>query len=344
MEALKKNFQKILIIQTAFLGDVLLTLSMIHHLRKRFQKAEIDIVVRPEADEIREISCDLSKVIVFDKKNNRMKNTLKLIKTIQAKNYDLLISPHRSFRSGFISYLSGIPKRICFDNASLPFLYTDQIKYQKNRHEIERNLDLISEFVYVDDWKEKIPINMSDSTLNKKLKNWIKFKQKIICVAPFSEWYTKKYPEAYFIRLIEMLINSGCKVILLGGRKDVEDSNQIAFGLKSKDNFVNLAGQLSIYESISVIDKSNLLICNDSAPIHMGTLTNCPVLAIYGSTVPEFGFYPYRKVDKIIQIENLYCKPCGIHGHKSCPEKHFRCMDELKPEKVFEVVKNMIEI
>ncbi|MBU2446079.1 MAG: glycosyltransferase family 9 protein [Bacteroidetes bacterium] len=341
---MKKNFRKILILQTAFLGDVLLTLPMIHHLRKIFQNAEIDIVVRPEAKKIGEISLDLNNVIVFDKRNKNIKNTIELIKTIRSKKYDLLISPHRSFRSSLISFLSRIPRRICFDKASFSFLYTDEVEYRKDKHEIERNLALISEFVEVSDWKGKIPIKIFENPINEKLTDWIKSESKIICIAPFSEWYTKKYPETYFVRLIDSLISIGYKVILLGGLKDLENSDRITSDFKSNADIINFTGRLSISESISIVDKCDLLICNDSAPTHMGTLTSCPVLTIYGSTIPEFGFYPYREIDKVIQIENLYCKPCGIHGQKSCPEKHFRCMNELEPEQVFTVVKDLIKM
>lgn len=344
METLKKNYRKILILQTAFLGDVLLTLPMIHHLRKNFQDAEIDIIVRPEAAEIGMISLDVNNIIVFDKRNKNIKHTFELIKTIRSKKYDLLISPHRSFRSSCISYLSGIPQRICFDTASFSFLYTDQVEYRKDKHEIERNLVLITELVKVSNWKEKIPIRMSEVPINEKFKDWIISHHKIIAVAPFSEWCTKKYPETYFVRLIDSLISIGYKVILLGGLKDLENSNRIISYFKSNADIINFTGRLCISESISVIDKCDLLICNDSAPTHMGTLTRCPVLTIYGSTIPEFGFYPYREIDKVIQIENLYCKPCGIHGRKSCPEKHFRCMNDLKPEQVFTVVKDLINV
>ncbi|MBM4175743.1 MAG: lipopolysaccharide heptosyltransferase II [Ignavibacteria bacterium] len=343
METLIKKQTKILILQTAFLGDVLLTLPLIHHLRKIFSDSEIDLIVRPDAAEVSEISCDLNRVIIFDKKKNGLRNTFNLIKAIRKKKYDLLISPHRSYRSSLISFFSGIPKRIGFDTASFSILYSDKVKYQKNVHEVERNISLISEFRKVQEWEQLIPIKPSAAELHKKLISWNNSKQQIVCIAPFSEWYTKRYPQDYFIKLIELLIKSEIKVLIIGGKKDLSDSNKIVESISSSECVLNLTGQLSIRESIDVIGKCNLLISNDSAPTHMAMFTTCPVLTIYGSTIPGFGFYPYRSFDSVIQIDELYCKPCGIHGFITCPENHFRCMRELKPELVFEQVKKMLQ-
>ncbi len=343
METLNHNFNKILIIQTAFLGDVLLTLPLIHHLRRIFTSVDIDLIIRPDAAEVGDLSCDLNRVIIFDKKKHGLRNTINLIKSIRGKKYDLLISPHRSFRSSIISLLSGISKRIGFDKASMSFLYTTRVKYRSELHEIERNLSLISEFGKISNWKQKIPIKRINPSLNKKIRSLIKSEQRIICVAPFSEWFTKKYPEDYVVKLIQMIINSDSNVVLIGGKKDEEDAKKVSESFEANNRFLDLTGRLSIHESIELIDKCNLLISNDSSPTHMAMFTDSPVLTIYGSTIPEFGFYPFRSIDSIVQINDLYCKPCGIHGHKKCPQKHFRCMRELKPELVFEQVKKMLK-
>ncbi|MCX8011381.1 MAG: glycosyltransferase family 9 protein, partial [Ignavibacteria bacterium] len=135
--------------------------------------------------------------------------------------------------------------------------------------------------------------------------------------------------------LIQLLVQNKLNIILIGGKEDAYLGNFILPECLVEDSLINLIGALTVSETICLLDKCDLLICNDSAPTHMGCLTNCKVLTIYGSTIPQFGFYPFREYDSVIQIENLYCKPCGIHGRVKCPEKHFKCMMDLKPEKVF---------
>jgi heptosyltransferase-2 len=170
---------------------------------------------------------------------------------------------------------------------------------------------------------------------------WKTNKEKIVVIAPGTNWETKRYPEYYYAALINKLINDGIKIVLIGSNDDFELGLKIEKYIKGHNHLLNLIGKLKLKESISLINLSDLLICNDSAPTHMGVFTNTPVLTIYGSTIPEFGFYPFREFDRIVQIENLYCKPCGIHGHKRCPEKHFKCMIDLKPDIVYQ---NAIEI
>ncbi len=347
-------FKKIVVIQTAFLGDVLLTLPMIYHLKKKFPNAKIDVVVRPESSEIKFLLPSIDEVILLDKSREKIKNTMQLIKKLKKSEYDLLISPHRSFRTSMISYLSKIPITVGFDIASASFLYSKRVKYSSSKHEIERNLDLIKDFlgdynlplhsVVVAGWKEKIPLNLVPYIKNEKFNSWIKDEEKIIAIAPGTVWNTKKYPEEYFAILIRDLLKQNIEIILLGSNKDRITTQKILSlteGSNSK-SIIDFSGELNVSESISVIDKCKVLVCNDSAPTHMGLFTNCKVLTIYGSTIPEFGFYPYRDEDAIIQIEKLYCKPCGIHGRRFCPEIHFRCMYDLKPEYVLKKILEMI--
>lgn len=337
-------FKKIVVIQTAFLGDVLLTLPMIYHLNKKFPNTEIDIVVRPESAEIKSLLPSINEVIPFDKSSKKMKNMIQLIEKLKKGNYDLLISPHRSFRTSMISYFSKIQNSIGFDIASVSFFYSKRVKYNGSKHEIERNLELIKDFIGEFNWKEKITLNLVPYIKNEKFNSWIKNEEKIIAIAPGTVWNTKKYPEEYFAILIRDLLKQNIKIILLGSNKDRITTQKILSLIEGSNSksIIDFSGELKVSESISVIEKCKVLVCNDSAPTHMGIFTNCKVLTIYGSTIPEFGFYPYRDDDAFIQIEKLYCKPCGIHGRKFCPEIHFRCMYDLTPELILKRIIEMI--
>ena len=95
-------------------------------------------------------------------------------------------------------------------------------------------------------------------------------------------------------------------------------------------------------ESIELLKRVEILISNDSAPTHLGVCADIPVLTIYCSTVPEFGFYPYNKKSSYISYDDLECKPCGIHGLKECPIKTFNCGNLIEPLQVFMKIKEML--
>ena len=340
METLiRNNFERILVIQTAFLGDVLLTLPLAHHLKKINPAYKVSFLIKKELNQISEIYNGIDEFILIDK-SKYLTSIFDIVKKIKNR-FDVVISPHRSARSALISYLSNARIRISFDKSSLNFLYSHLVTYRKDQHEIKRNLSLLTYFSKYIDWKERIKLNLDDYIFNDQFMFWKTNKEKIVVIAPGTNWETKRYPEYYYAALINKLIDDGIKIVLIGSNDDFELGLKIEKYIKAHNHLLNLIGKLKLKESISLINLSDLLICNDSAPTHMGVFTNTPVLTIYGSTIPEFGFYPFREFDRIVQIENLYCKPCGIHGHKRCPEKHFKCMIELKPEIVYQ---NAIEI
>ena len=128
-------------------------------------------------------------------------------------------------------------------------------------------------------------------------------------------------------------------VVLVGGKDDIS----ICMDIKKKfnDSVKSFAGELSIAESMELIRNCSLLICNDSAPTHMGMATGTPTLTIYCSTVPDFGFYPYTRNSSFISFDELTCKPCGIHGHNKCPIKTFDCGYKLNPERIIERINSM---
>jgi heptosyltransferase II len=162
----------------------------------------------------------------------------------------------------------------------------------------------------------------------------------IIAVAPGSVWKTKIYPKDYFIEIAETLVAEGKLVVLLGGQEDKVLCEEIKS--KAVKNIHSVAGTLSIVESIELLKRCNALISNDSAPTHLGMIANIPVLTIYCSTIPEFGFYPYNSKSTYISLDGLKCKPCGIHGHNLCPIKTFECGYNLSPQKVLQKFSEII--
>jgi heptosyltransferase-2 len=173
----------------------------------------------------------------------------------------------------------------------------------------------------------------------KKVEEFLSEKKinKFITIAPGSVWKTKRYPIEYFKQIVEYFTNLKYQIILIGGTED-----KILCEALEKENVFLAAGELSFIEAIELLKNASLLICNDSAPTHLGMCADIPVLTIYCSTIPQFGFYPYNLKSDYISYDELSCKPCGIHGYKSCPTDTFDCAKLLLPKEVIKKAEKLL--
>ena len=345
MEILKNKYENILVIQTAFLGDAILTLPLIQKLNDKFLDAKIDVVSNPSTVEIFKASLYVRNIFVLDKRGNHKSLTdlYNFVKELRKNNYTKIFSPHRSFRSGLITLLLQVDDTTGFDNSSLKYAYKNLVKYNLDDHEVKRNLLFTGENFNNDDWKI-IPKVVIDQQLKDEVKKYINennLSNGFFAIAPGSVWQTKRYPDKYFSQLINALIAEGHKIVMVGGSEDKELCEIIA--LNCTDFPVIAAGRFNILGSIELLKYSNLLITNDSAPTHLGVTADIPVLTIYCSTVPDFGFYAYNKRSSYISYDDLNCKPCGIHGYHNCPIATFDCGYKLTTNDILSKIKQMMQ-
>ena len=315
---------KILIIQTAFTGDVILATPIIEKLHQFYPDAEIDFLLKKGNESLFTNHPLLRKVFIFNKKEGKIKQLWNLIKQVRAEKYDYVINLHRFFSSGLIVALSGAKNKIGFDKNPMAFTYTHKTSHIINEkenfvHEIDRNLALIHSITDKKTIKPKLYPSSEDYEL-------VKTEQEYICVAPASVWFTKQFPEHKWIELINH-IPSIYIVKLLGGPTDIDLCNRIKTTSVHK-NIEVLAGKLSFLASAALIQNAKMNFVNDSAPLHMASATNAKVAAIFCSTISQFGFTPVSDVSYLMESEeNLTCRPCGLHGKKVCPLGHFKCAD-----------------
>lgn len=333
---------KILIIQTAFLGDTILSLPIAQSLKKINPDFEIDFMCIPATANVFSNNPDIRRTIIYDKKSSgKLSKLIEIIKQIRAEEYDIIICPHRSLRSALITYYSNAKVRIGFDKNALSFLLTHKAVYRKDYHEINRNLELVKlipelnvnpdEFILK---PQMFPSQDDEIAAGKLLSDFIKTgTDNIICFAPCSKWFSKSIPELKAADIVNSLISAGFKVILIGG-KDDEIFCESVLTRVNNHNVINLAGKLNPVQSSIVIEKSKALITVDSAASHIGSTTNTPIVIIYGSTVPAFGFYPLTSKHVIIENNTLDCRPCTDHGRGSCPKGHFKCMKDINPDEI----------
>lgn len=331
---INRDFKKILIIQTAFAGDVILTLPLPEAIKEKYPDSEISFMCIPGVKSVLKNNPFISEVIVYDKKDSQrgILQFHKFLKYIKSKNFDLIISPHRSFRSTMLSHLSKVPNTISFDTSSYSSKYKTTVKYKKDVHEIIRNLSLLEPLRIISN--EIIPPKLypAEKDFNAVANLLKRFKieegEKFITIAPGSVWFTKTFPDIKFVKLVTVLNDFDVKIVIVGGEEDSGLGAMIKI-LSRNFKIYNAAGKLDYVQSAELIKRSKVLITNDSAPMHLANAVGTQVLAIFGATIPGFGFYPYGKNDKIFQIEGLKCRPCGIHGGKKCPVKTFDCMNKL---------------
>lgn len=332
--------KKILVFQTAFLGDVVLTLPMIQRLQRAYPTAEIDVVTTPAAADLLRNHPAISTIIHYDKRKAQsgLRGIIAMAIFLQRRSYDLAIAPHRSLRTALILALAGIPERIGFSTASGKFLYHRLVRYVKEHHEIERDIDLLSAIGISPDRKELpslFPSDADEEFISKFLfEHEVADQQRMIAIAPGSVWATKRWPAERFAHLAVMLADAGYEILIIGGKEDRDLAQSVVATAKHK-HIYDTSGQLTLLQSAELIGRCRVLVTNDSAPLHMGVAMGTPVAAIFGATVPAFGFGPYGEKDIVIETNGLTCRPCAIHGGKSCPIKTFDCMKRIEAEAVF---------
>lgn len=339
------KLKKILVFQTAFLGDLILTIPLIKSIKKAFSDSEISVVVRGGLGEIIQNMDEVSRVIEYDK-NARDRGIIKLLKLIfmlRKENFDIVFSPHRSFRTSLILLFSGISVRIGFKESSMSFVYTHTVPLIAGLHEIEKNLLLlkkIREDSYAPPFRIKIKADIHRRSREMLAGSGIGVDECLVSVAPGSHWATKRWLAEGYADVIRKLSADGYRIILLGSKEDAEVAQKIE--MMTDGCAINLCGRTSILESASIIAQSKLLISNDSAAVHLASLTGTPVVVIYGPTLPSFGFTPYSVEHKIVEYNGIKCRPCSSHGPMVCPEGHFNCMRMITPDRVYSAVKELM--
>ena len=340
--------QKILVVQTAFIGDLVLATALIESLHEQYPQASIDIVVRKGNEPLFNEHPFINELIVWDKKQHKYLNWLSILKKIRAKNYDVLINLQRFAATGLWTVLSSANTTIGFDKNPFSFLFTHKVKHDvsgNDLHEINRNHALINSLGVLTLAMPKLYPTNSDY---EKVK--VYQAEKYITIAPASVWFTKQFPLTAWVSFINELKFEG-PIYILGGPTDKDLGDTIVNELVSLDSkafndtststrstnssaskkIINLSGALGFLASAALQQKAVLNYVNDSAPMHFCSAVNAPVVAIYCSTIPAFGFGPLSTNSFIVETQQkLSCRPCGLHGKKQCPLGHFNCAQTIE--------------
>jgi len=345
--------QKILLVQTAFLGDVILTLPLVQVAKRIFPETQIDFVSVPRTAPVLHGHPAVTRVLEFDKRANDrgIPGLWRFSKKLQQERYDVALIPHRSLRSALLAKLSKIPVRVGFDTSSGRWFLTHTVPYRKDIHEIDRNISLLGPLNV--SWKGRelpglYPSDADRMVVEELLQEIPGDKSSLIALAPGTVWNTKRWPKERFAELARRFMADGMTVVLVGGNDDRDLCEQICQWAESPreragtpNRIINAAGRLSFLQSAELLRRCRLLVCNDSAPMHLAVAMRTPVVAIFGATVPEFGFAPYGDHDVVVETKGLECRPCSIHGGNACPIKTFVCMNNITSDRVYDQAKRL---
>jgi heptosyltransferase II len=323
---------KILVFQTAYLGDVVLTTPLLDALRSKYPSARIDIVVQPAWMEMVRYHPSATMIVPFDKRGaeSGIVGTLRFAKSLAAQKYDIAFCPHPSFRSAFILWLARIPLRIGFHNSSGALFFTKTVQRDEKKHEVHRVLSLMNVVGGVDiESAPKVHLG-PDSDAGEILARFgLDSRKRYLGIHPGSVWATKRWLPERFGELGKTLSQEYDGVIVFGGAGEEELAAIVCAAAGA--GAVNLAGRVSLGELAIVLSRLRLLVTNDSGPMHIAAALGVPVVAIFGSTVPEFGYAPFATQSRILEAPQS-CRPCGPHGFRRCPKEHFRCMRDITVE------------
>jgi len=324
---------KILVIQTAFPGDVILATALLESIHHSNSEYKIDILVRKGNESLFSAHPFLNSIIVWDKSKNKFSNLFKLLFKIRKEKYNLVINLQRFAGSGLLTAFSGAKTTRGFDKNPFSILFSKKFKHiiGDGRHETERNHDLIKDITGDLVLKPKLYPQKSDFEKIEHLK-----KHAYICIAPGSVWFTKKFPESKWIGFVKAYSeeNPNDNILLIGSATEKGLCDRIKSGAGS-EKIQNLAGEYSLLQSAALIRDAKMNYVNDSAPLHLASAMNGKTIAIFCSTVPTFGFGPLSDDARVVETkQDLACRPCGLHGFNYCPLGHFKCAETIEIKQI----------
>lgn len=309
---------KILVIQAAFLGDVILSTPVLTNLKHLYPKSDLFTLTTPLATQFFKFDPRVKQAIAFKKRDEHsgILGLFKLIEELKAINFDMVISLHRSIRTSFLVSRLGVKETICFDDAWGSFFYKKRIKRANAPHAVLRNLSIL---------------DLKDPLTDLELFPDPDYKApegNYICLFPGSEWFTKKWQG--FRNSAEILISQGKKVVVLGSAQEREYNKELMSGLDVED----FTGTTNIPQTMKIVSESKGVICNDSMALHMASAFKIPRVSVFCATSPQFGFGPWGVRGAVMEDLYLPCKPCRRHGSNRCPTGTNLCMTRVQANDV----------
>lgn len=322
-----------LVIQTSFLGDTVLTTPLIAALAKR---GPVDVVTTPASASLLTNHPGVRSIIPYDKRasDSGVRGFLRLASRLRGFGYDAAYLAQGSMRSAALALAAGVGRRVGFATSAGRPLYNVRVEYREDLHHAARLLRLAKPDATptANEIRPRLYPGIPERGAVERLlalHDALDDGPPLVALAPASVWATKRWP--YYADLARELAPHA-RVVVLGSVEDAPLAAEVCAA--AGDSAINAAGVLTLLGSAELIRRCNVLVTNDSAPQHLASAVDTPTLAIFGPTVPAFGFGPLAKGSSTIGVDTLACRPCDRHGPRRCPLGHWRCMREISSRDV----------
>ncbi len=314
---------RVVVIQTGFLGDAVLASGLLRRLHDAGAR-DIGVVVRREAADLFAGHPAVGGLHVMDKSSRGA--TGRMAGELSERGYEIAVIPHRSLRSAWMARQARIGRRIGFRQSAAPWLLTDRVEYTIGAHELDRNDALlhaagIREYSRPSSWLVPLP-----DRVERQLQ--LLSGEKTVVIAPGSVWATKRWTERGYAEVARAAAGEGYAVRMVGGPTERALCLRVAREAGLPERCV-VAGELDLADTLALVSIAERVVSNDSAPLHIAESVGVPVTAIFGPTVPAFGFGVRGDRSHVVEIESLSCRPCRIHGGDRCPIGTHDCMRRI---------------
>ena len=327
--------ERLLVAQTGFLGDVVLTTPLLHALRRTLQPASLSVLTTPQAQPLVRDHPAVDRVLVDDKRGagRGVHGLLRTARRLRREAFSLAVAPHKSFRTGLLLALAGIPRRVGFRGSPGRCFHHRTVQRDADRHEVERVLCLMRAFGREPEDCDRNPHVAYAAAAGAEAQRLldraqVRASEPVFVVCPGSVWHTKRWSPAGYAEVVRTLARDYGRVVLCGSGDDVGVARDIADRAQTA-GVVNLAGRADLQTFMALIDRARLVVCNDSAPMHLAVARRVPVVAIFCATTPALGYGPYTDAAVVVEREDLFCRPCGRHGGSRCPRGTEDCITQV---------------
>lgn len=361
MPASRRN--EILIIQTAFLGDLLLTIPLLKAVREMWPECHLSILCRSGFGSLLLRYRLVDEVIEVNKATRT--SWRDAVDRLKKREFAYVFCPHESFRSALLAARLKGQIKIGYRRFFNRFIFSPRIVRPMQYPEVIRQLAMLAPVSkdwalrlqkFAEEWKETnehqggalawVPdwASMQVEELKEIRENMIKrrgsARKPVAFLAPGSVWPTKMWTANGYAELARALINKNYEVFLMGSSSEISICEGIS---GSVPGVQSLAGQLSLVEVAERLARADILICNDSGAMHLAALSGVPTVSIFGPTVIELGYRPWQNQARIVELP-LACRPCGKHGAKKCPLGTHACMKDLGADFVLRQMDALLDL
>lgn len=338
---------RILVVQTAFLGDVVLTTPLLRNLHRTSSGVRVTVATHPVGVRLLEGLPFVDALVPFDKggSDRGLRGLFRSARKLRRLGFDAAVAAQRSHRTAALVRAAGIRTRVGFDSAPGAWAYNRKVPWSGDRHAVHRYLALgepLGARVARADPEPELHVRPEarQAVLAQLRSEGVGEGDRVLGVAPGSVWATKRWTPEGYAAMLRGARERGLRAVMLGSAEERALCERVVSLARTPAPV--LAGRTSIPELVALVARCSALVTNDSGPAHVATAVGTPVVAVFGPTHPRLGYAPASGPRRIVQNEGLECRPCHHHGPRRCPLGHFRCMLEIGPERVLAALDSVL--